>query len=1013
MPPESLNELTTSEKGDGFFFDAFLSYSRKDGLSVRELVGRLQEKAVSAWFDEHQIDVGDTITEKIQQGLSSSRYLIVCLSRHFKDSEWCKREYNNHLVQEIKERTVRVLPVRLDDYADEDIPDFLFDKYAVDIRTEDGLSRLVRKVKTHLQIQSYGFSKFSDTGVHRIEHDKPEDEAGLEASVQLWFPHNIARSFFDITQKTDSGERLDAVGRCVDNVLGFLTILCLADYAAHHEVTDLKPLLNGLSGKALSERIELLSKMITVTAGDQVKRTFVPHLSTWALSEGHPSPHFMTFFKLALAFHAKSAGGAVAAKRTEDLLHSILGSLLWLGSYRLIVIGEIERPRPPLAKGKFRSLVGVVKGFLPESFLWQMSPRARLERGCYVINPGRTGLLRLDPFLLTREEMMASSGRTDGGDLWMFSGIDLDQIVFQDSAGVQLKFPIRRGNLFSEQSTIRRDERVIAIKLVDERLLPDLEDIEHEENALECENHEEDHTFDEDGSGPSSFKAHFIRIQKALLYLAGSFRPSDRVPVDLDGIGIDLLDAFERFPAKTEAFQEVAIEWSRYVDQALDNSTDENMRLVLESRRREVETRLADLLGGFSRSQGLFMNGVRFRADSPYASNAADIRDLEYGLKLLLGKDELDQSDGIQWLLGKGFKECESKLDDTAGSGRRDRVLDILWRRFPRVFLYYREPFWDLAKYMLKADPAKWRLRLESFRRVIEREISLEEAKLTLEELGEEDRSIIAAFLAMHPRRNCRELGMSSLKPADRWEILLSPATHATVVRELVEITCKDCPPSYIKAMFLLLRSRLRSASTPLALNHSFEFLKIFYQVPLFLEAAFFKALVTLHKDLNIQAEKSQELTEVGRRFEVYFDDFRKKVHGRDNDITDMRHIPLPIQRKLARDGYFVDIFICNVRDPIALEAVPHALRRPDVIRFFKASLVNKSALQRMADDKLVMREHSIKAALCRNPKADSKQIRSFMPQLSVPEFKLIAEDKNVSHYARSLAKQLLMLKTS
>jgi len=722
--------------------------------------------------------------------------------------------------------------------------------------------------------------------------------------------------------------------------------------------------------------------------------------------DGDPTRHFLLLFKLALTLHAKGPG---TAQRAKDLLLRLLSSLHWLQSYRLTVVEEVDRLRPSLAKGKLKSLVGVVKGFLPEQFLWQLSPTAQLVPGCYLINSGKSGLLRLDPFLLTRQEIEARSGGAEVGDLWAFSGLEGSSAVFRESSGVRSRISLKASNLLVKGRTPQ--DRIVGIKAVDERLVLDMED-EGTEEGLQADEIAEDAGVDDDDLGSTDLRICLNRIQKMLLSLGEPFRSSERVLVELDEIGASLLDLLERCPQQAESFQEVALEWSGQVDQAQETLTAEEMRLVLASRRREVEASLEDLLGGFSRTQSLLMNGVRYRGESPYTSITSTIQDVEYGLKLLLSKDELDQSDGIDWLLGKSFVECEKRLKAVEGLGHLTPVLDVLWRRFPRVFLHYQDSFLELAKLMLKADASRWRSRFNCFSRVVDREIAIEEARAILSGLENVDRSVIAAFLSIHVRKACREIGMAALSPVDRWEILLAPGTHAAIVRDLVEVTCRDCSPSYIKAMFLLLRNRLRSASTPLALNHAFEVLKIFYHVPLFLEAAFFKALLSLHRDLNRKAQKAPEMAEVGRRFEEYVDEFRRKINARDSGVTEMTHIPLPVQRKLARDGYFVEFFICSVRDPIALESVPHALRRADNIRFFKTNSINRFALYRLAEDRYVMREPNIRAAFCRNPKADPKQIRKIMPSIGVAEFKLIAEDKNVSQYARAFARDLLRLKT-
>src|SRR5882724_5150159 len=103
--PEDTGGSIAFDRGDGFYFDAFLSYSHNDSLTVRKLVNRLQERSVSAWFAEQQIDVGVSIVSKIQEGLGASRFLVVCLSRNFKSSAWCNAELGSHLAKEMRDRT--------------------------------------------------------------------------------------------------------------------------------------------------------------------------------------------------------------------------------------------------------------------------------------------------------------------------------------------------------------------------------------------------------------------------------------------------------------------------------------------------------------------------------------------------------------------------------------------------------------------------------------------------------------------------------------------------------------------------------------------------------------------------------------------------------------------------------------------------------------------------------------------------------------------------------------------
>lgn len=102
---------TKTVQGSPFLFrkTAFLSHASVDKVRVRDLASRL-ERTIDIWFDEKNISVGDSITERIDSGLQSCDALILCLSKNSIDSPWVKREYTYALHKGLK-----LLPVRLDD----------------------------------------------------------------------------------------------------------------------------------------------------------------------------------------------------------------------------------------------------------------------------------------------------------------------------------------------------------------------------------------------------------------------------------------------------------------------------------------------------------------------------------------------------------------------------------------------------------------------------------------------------------------------------------------------------------------------------------------------------------------------------------------------------------------------------------------------------------------------------------------------------------------------------------
>lgn len=90
---------------------AFISHSSEDKDSfVRPLAKELQKYGHDIWYDEFELEVGDSLRETIDQGLTTSVYGIVVLSKSFFAKNWTKYELNGLLAKEI-DNTKVILPV--------------------------------------------------------------------------------------------------------------------------------------------------------------------------------------------------------------------------------------------------------------------------------------------------------------------------------------------------------------------------------------------------------------------------------------------------------------------------------------------------------------------------------------------------------------------------------------------------------------------------------------------------------------------------------------------------------------------------------------------------------------------------------------------------------------------------------------------------------------------------------------------------------------------------------------
>jgi hypothetical protein len=112
--PESLSLHLTKPNNDSKIpmKDVFICHASEDKLGVVEpLVVAFERANISYWYDKAEIHWGDSITQKVNYGLSISRFVIVVLSKAFLNKNFPQHELYSVLNIEIYSQEVKVLPL--------------------------------------------------------------------------------------------------------------------------------------------------------------------------------------------------------------------------------------------------------------------------------------------------------------------------------------------------------------------------------------------------------------------------------------------------------------------------------------------------------------------------------------------------------------------------------------------------------------------------------------------------------------------------------------------------------------------------------------------------------------------------------------------------------------------------------------------------------------------------------------------------------------------------------------
>lgn len=121
----------------------FLSHSSADKMLARRLAADLYDASVKVWFDEWEIETGDSITQKIQDGLRESDFVAVLLTRQSVEHAWVEKEWQSRIALEAATGRKLILPLKADDC---ELPPLLTDRAFADFTIEyaAGLKQLLR-----------------------------------------------------------------------------------------------------------------------------------------------------------------------------------------------------------------------------------------------------------------------------------------------------------------------------------------------------------------------------------------------------------------------------------------------------------------------------------------------------------------------------------------------------------------------------------------------------------------------------------------------------------------------------------------------------------------------------------------------------------------------------------------------------------------------------------------------------------------------------------------------------
>jgi hypothetical protein len=93
--------------------NVFISHRVADTKEAEQLARAIAGAGHDVWLDVWNVQLGDSIVQRMNEGLTGATYVVACYSSSGVDSPWMSREWMAALAQQLNGHGIKLLPVLL------------------------------------------------------------------------------------------------------------------------------------------------------------------------------------------------------------------------------------------------------------------------------------------------------------------------------------------------------------------------------------------------------------------------------------------------------------------------------------------------------------------------------------------------------------------------------------------------------------------------------------------------------------------------------------------------------------------------------------------------------------------------------------------------------------------------------------------------------------------------------------------------------------------------------------
>lgn len=127
----------------------FLSHNHTDKPFTRKLARDLEGHGVKCWLDEAEIKIGDSLIQKIRDGIDNADFFAVILSPNSINAPWVVNELDVAMNHQINGKPIKILPIMLQEC---ELPGLLVGKFYGDFKDKNKYVESFKKLTNSIGI---------------------------------------------------------------------------------------------------------------------------------------------------------------------------------------------------------------------------------------------------------------------------------------------------------------------------------------------------------------------------------------------------------------------------------------------------------------------------------------------------------------------------------------------------------------------------------------------------------------------------------------------------------------------------------------------------------------------------------------------------------------------------------------------------------------------------------------------------------------------------------------------